>query len=100
MYSYYMPNYEYETHIVQKGDSLWKIAKDHGVSVESIMVANNLNSDLIYPNQVLYIPKARKNSYTTVEGDTLGKLFNVLNLDSKCLGKYSPLFDVLLVLEL
>jgi len=44
-------------HVVKDGDMLWKIAKEYGVTVESIIEANDLeNGNLIYQNQVLKIP--------------------------------------------
>ena len=44
---------EYE---VKEGESLWIIARDHGVSIESIKEANNLKSNKIKPGQMLYVP--------------------------------------------
>lgn len=46
-----------EVYVVQKGDSVYKIAKRYGTTMRSIILANNLrNPDLIYPGQILYIP--------------------------------------------
>lgn len=46
-----------EVYVVQKGDSVYKIAKRYGTTMRAIILANNLtNPDLIYPGQVLYIP--------------------------------------------
>ncbi|MDR1628886.1 MAG: SafA/ExsA family spore coat assembly protein [Oscillospiraceae bacterium] len=46
------------THIVQKGESMWKIAVKYQVGVSEIISANPQvsNPDLIYPNQKLEIP--------------------------------------------
>lgn len=41
---------------VKSGDSLEKIAKDNGTTIEAIRKANNLQKDTIYPGQKLVIP--------------------------------------------
>lgn len=41
---------------VQAGDSLYLIGRRFGVSYQEIMWANGLNSTVIYPGMVLYIP--------------------------------------------
>ncbi|MDF2683133.1 MAG: LysM peptidoglycan-binding protein [Brevibacillus sp.] len=42
-------------HLVERGDTLWKISKKYGVSVEQIKSWNKLTSDVIYANQQLKI---------------------------------------------
>lgn len=70
-------------HYVVSGDSMWKIARSYGVSLEELIKANPhiKNPDLIYPGDKLYIPGSNSkgdevlnltNSYRTREG--LGKL--------------------------
>lgn len=44
------------THVVQQGESLWKIARKYRVSVESIMKTNNLDTDRLRPGRTLKIP--------------------------------------------
>ncbi len=44
---------------IQAGDSLWKIARKHGVSVESIMKLNNLESDRLKLGKELKIPEKK-----------------------------------------
>lgn len=55
---------EYE---VQKGDSLWNIAKEHRITVEQIIELNELESTVIYPDQRLVLYE----TYEVEEGDTL-----------------------------
>jgi uncharacterized YkwD family protein/spore coat assembly protein SafA len=47
-----------DTYIVQKGDSLWKIAVKYQIGVKEIIDANKQfpNPNLIYPNQKVNIP--------------------------------------------
>ena len=67
-------NYQY---VVKQGDSLYKIAKDYGVSVNDLLNVNGLKSALIYPNQVLIIPLNNNGEIYFVEyvvKDTLSSL--------------------------
>ena len=43
-------------HEVQKGDYLARIARNHNVTVDSVVRANKLTSHLIQPGQILKIP--------------------------------------------
>ncbi|HHV71909.1 MAG TPA: SafA/ExsA family spore coat assembly protein [Clostridia bacterium] len=54
-----LPSFSF--YVVQEGDSLWKIAKRYGVSLETIINANPQiqNPDLIYPGQKICIPLAQ-----------------------------------------
>ena len=93
-----MKDINYQTYIVKPGDSLYTIAMLFDSSVDMIKTTNNLASNTIYPNQILFIPSKRNNSiYQTVEGDTLSIVFKKLNLDPKCLKNYMPMMDILLV---
>lgn len=69
------------THVVQKGDSLWSISQNYGTSVQQLKALNNLNGDLIYPNQALHISAEEKTEsqdqiYKVVKGDSLWKISN------------------------
>lgn len=91
---------DYTTYIVKSGDSLYAIAELFGSNVEKIKNVNNLASNTIYPNQILFIPRNMPTSnkvYQTMEGDTLATVFRKLNLDSKCLKCYAPMMNILLV---
>lgn len=44
-----------QTHVVQAGDTLWRIATNHHMSVERLMAINYLQSSIIHPGQVLKV---------------------------------------------
>jgi N-acetylmuramoyl-L-alanine amidase len=44
-------------HVVKAGETLWSIANQYQVSLESLRLANELGSDLILPGQRLLIPQ-------------------------------------------
>lgn len=46
----------YQTYIVKRGDTLYSIARDYGVSVNDIKSLNNLSSNVISIGQDLLIP--------------------------------------------
>lgn len=50
------PKPEKESHLVEAGESLWKISKKYSVSLEALREANHLEKDAIYPGMKLLIP--------------------------------------------
>ncbi|MDE6661107.1 MAG: LysM peptidoglycan-binding domain-containing protein [Anaeroplasmataceae bacterium] len=80
--NYYNPNYStYDQYVVKQNDSLYTIAKKYGVSVEDLKNTNHLVSNMIYPNQILFIPK--KQDYVTKSSDSVEGLINKYNLNYK-----------------
>ena len=79
-------NYQY---VVKQGDSLYKIAKEYGVTVNDLLNANGLKSALIYPNQVLIVPLNNNGEiyfveYVVKENDTLEGIAQKYNIFLKC----------------
>lgn len=60
-----------QTHVVQKGDTFWKIGSKYGVSVLTLMKQNNKTTSLVYPGEKLNIPAT---SLTASEKDLLARL--------------------------
>lgn len=44
-----------KTYVVKKGDSIWKIAKNNGITVNQLKTLNNLSSDRIQLGQTLKV---------------------------------------------
>lgn len=63
---------------VEKGDTLGRIARDHGVSLSELVEANNIsNANLIHPGQVLVIPGEKDEPaqiHIVSSGETLNKI--------------------------
>jgi spore germination protein YaaH len=59
------------TYVVQRGDTLYLIARRFGITVEALMRANNLASPAIYVGQKLTIPVSLPFMYAVQSGDSL-----------------------------
>ncbi len=65
-------------HVVRRGDSLGRIGSRHGVSVTSLMQANNIRSTTIHPGQRLIIPVP---AYTSSAPPAAVEMGSVLAVD-------------------
>lgn len=66
-------NAEASTHKVKTGDTLWDIAENNDVSVEDLLIWNELQSALIFPNQEIVIG-SQHDVYVVQKGDTLSEI--------------------------
>ncbi|MBT2690549.1 LysM peptidoglycan-binding domain-containing protein [Bacillus sp. ISL-47] len=69
-----------DTYTVQKGDTLYRISKEHDMTVKELKAVNKLKSNIVYPGQKLEVRTERHTEetflqhaaiYTVVPGDTL-----------------------------
>ena len=67
-----------QEYTVKRGDTLYSIAKNYGVSVSDILKTNNLNSSNLSIGQVLKIPGGGT-TYTVVKGDSLYSIAKKFN---------------------
>lgn len=73
--TYYPPGGNIETsedtYTVQRGDTLYAIARKYGLTVDSLKALNNLTSNELYIGQLLQIKPIQGNTYIVKRGDTL-----------------------------
>jgi peptidoglycan endopeptidase LytE len=101
---------------VQRGDSLWGIAQQHGTTVSKLKSINGLSSDIIYPNQVIKTSSSSSSSsgssssgssssgsssssastYTVKAGDTLSGIASRHNISLQNLMKWNDLDTTLI----
>lgn len=73
----------FDRYVVQKGDNMYAIARNYGISPSELIKLNGLNpNDIIYPGDEILIPKESTGFYVTENGDTLSKVTSALGLSS------------------
>ena len=72
------PAFAMVQHRVVKGDTMWKLSRAYGVSLQSVIDANPQveNPDLIYPDEILFIPADGEDSLSEYELEVV-RLVNV-----------------------
>ncbi len=73
------PAFASRVHRVERGETLYTIARDYGVYVQQIISRNNLKSQTIHPRQVLVIPE--ETVYYIRRGDTLYEISLELGIE-------------------
>ena len=89
-------------YIVKKGDSLYKISKEYGVNINDLINANSLTNNMIYPNQILVIPKKVNGAmyfeeYIIRPNDTLELISEKTLVSVDELSKYNDLTKLVLI---
>lgn len=86
-----------EVYVVKAGDTLYNISNKYNISLEDLMKENNLYDYLIYPNQVLVIPREKTNEgmyfeeYKVKYNDTLEKIATNYGVGIDDISKYNDL---------
>jgi LysM repeat protein len=94
------------SYVVQRGDTLFRIALNHGLTTQELALANNIiNPDIIYAGQVLNIPdgavtdesdpvesqtsttEAAESTYVVQLGDTLFRIASRFGLSTQVLAQ-------------
>lgn len=69
---------------IEKGDSLYGIARRYNINPELLAGLNGLSmDDYIYPNQEILIPKSGFSYYITKDGDTVDMVANLFKTSSE-----------------
>lgn len=73
-------NAYFDTYSIKKGDSLYAISKEYGISPNLLAGLNGLNlNDYIYPGDSIMVPKSDVSVYITAQGDTLDSVIRGMN---------------------
>ncbi len=83
----------YSIYKINKGDSLYSIAKSYGVSPILLSHMNGIGeNDFIYPDQELLIPKNEYSYYISVDGDTLDLVSDKFGVSNEDLIKENTIY--------
>jgi murein DD-endopeptidase MepM/ murein hydrolase activator NlpD len=67
--------FAWKNYTVQRGDSVSKIAADHGLSMDAVIASNNMtNARALSAGEVIRLPNMDGIPYTVKNGDTLAKM--------------------------
>ncbi len=87
---------EDQVHRVSPGETLTSIARQYGISTDSLLGYNQYitNPDLIFPGQVLIIPNKYRRYHIVKPGDTLASISNSFNVPISMIANINGISDV------
>ncbi|WP_182200827.1 LysM peptidoglycan-binding and 3D domain-containing protein [Paraliobacillus salinarum] len=86
-----------EEYQVEKGDTLWEIARENQIEVDDLKEANNLATNIILPRQLLQIDK--EIVYTVEAGDTLTEIAEKHHVSIEDLKEWNELSSDLILVD-
>lgn len=83
---------------VKSGDTLWSIGKIFNVTVNELVIYNNIeNRNLIYIDEIIKIPNNKTIEYTVKPGDTLTKIAQMFNTTVEIIAKANDIENINLI---
>ncbi|OEH86657.1 peptidase M14 [Desulfuribacillus stibiiarsenatis] len=85
----------YTRYVVQRGDTLFRIARQRSMNVEALIAANPQLQDpnRIVPGQVIYVPNQMLRQYVIQPGDTMYIIARRLNIPLNLILQANPQVD-------
>lgn len=78
----------FREYIVKKGDNIYEIARVNNISPSQLLRLNGLNdTDIIYPDQKIMLPRTGVSFYITEADDTLNDVTKGLNVSANELAR-------------
>lgn len=78
----------FREYVVKKGDSIYEIARANNISPSQLLRLNGLNdTDIIYPNQTIMLPRNGVSFYITEADDTLNDVTKGLGVSANDLAR-------------
>ena len=84
-------NMYFRKYTIQKGDTIYSIAREYGISSKNLLRLNGLNeNDTIYPGDMILVPKDGTIFYITGMDDTLNDVSSKMGITPNDMGRSNP----------
>lgn len=84
-------NVYFRKYKIQKGDTIYSIARGYGISPMSLLRLNGLNeNDTIYPGDTIFVPKDNVIFYITGMDETLNDISSKMGITPNDIARLNP----------